>query len=235
MQHLGQLEKRPRLRGKTHHQRVCLATSRWWSAQGSRTRNTPADPGAPPAHLSVSPRFMRSRMRLLYRLARSVYAGKFIPKGAMLFAVWMESGHRPARDLDLLGFGEASNEGLPETFQRLCDRTIEPDGLTFDSGSIRVAEIRESQNDPGQWVNLCGLLGIPSGPRSGTLGMRSSRMRDFYDQWVIARQFSFWKDGQSSFHGLLSSHLHRSEPSHVQSRAHHASRSPGSILHEQYA
>ena len=139
---------------------------------------------------------MRSRMRLLYRLARSVYAGKFIPKGAMLFAVWMESGHRPARDLDLLGFGEASNEGLPETFQRLCDRTIEPDGLTFDSGSIRVAEIRESQNDPGQWVNLCGLLGIPSGPRSGTLGMRSSRMRDFYEQWVIARQFSFWKEGR---------------------------------------
>ena len=97
--------------------------------------------------------------RLLYRLARSEYAGQFILKGAMLFAVWMESAHRPTRDLDLLGFGEASNERLTEIFQRLCHMEVELDGLTFDARSVRVAEIREGQAYQGQRVKLIGLLG----------------------------------------------------------------------------
>lgn len=174
--------------------------------------------------------------RLLYRLACSEYAGQFILKGAMLFAVWMESAHRPTRDLDLLGFGEASNERLTEIFQRLCDVKVDPDGLTFDPRSVRVDEIREGQEYPGRRVKLVGLLGtarIPvqvdvgfgdvvtpkateidyptlldlPAPRIRAyppetvvaeklqamvaLGMQNSRMRDFYDLWVIARQFSF--------------------------------------------
>ena len=174
--------------------------------------------------------------RFLYRLAHSEYAGQFILKGAMLFALWMESEHRPTRDLDLLGFGEASNERLTEIFQRLCDVEVEPDGLMFDARSVRVAEIREGQAYQGQRVKLIGLLGtarIPlqidvgfgdavtpeakeidyptlldlPAPRIRAyppetvvaeklqamvaLGMQNSRMRDFYDLWIIARQFLF--------------------------------------------
>ncbi|MHB8623506.1 MAG: nucleotidyl transferase AbiEii/AbiGii toxin family protein [Sulfuricaulis sp.] len=98
--------------------------------------------------------------RLLYRLTRSEYAGQFILKGAMLFAVWMASAHRPTRDLDLLGFGEASNERLTKVFQRLCDVKVEPDGLIFDAPSIRVTDIRECQEYPGRRVKLVGLLGV---------------------------------------------------------------------------
>ena len=174
--------------------------------------------------------------RLLYRLAHSEYAGQFILKGAMLFALWMKSEHRPTRDLDLLGFGEASNERLTAIFQRFCDVEVEPDGLTFDVRSVQVAEIREGQTYQGQRVKLIGLLGtarIPlkidvgfgdavtpeakeidyptlldlPAPRIRAyppetvvaeklqamvaLGMQNSRMRDFYDLWIIARQFSF--------------------------------------------
>ena len=43
--------------------------------------------------------------RLLYRLYVSPYINHFILKGAMLFAVWTDSPHRPTRDLDLLGIG----------------------------------------------------------------------------------------------------------------------------------
>jgi len=174
--------------------------------------------------------------RFLYRLAHSEYAGQFILKGAMLFALWMESEHRPTRDLDLLGFGEASNERLTEIFQRLCDVEVEPDGLMFDARSVRVAEIREGQAYQGQRVKLVGLLGtarIPlqidvgfgdavtpeakeidyptlldlPAPRIRAyppetvvaeklqamvaLGMQNSRMKDLYDLWIIARQFSF--------------------------------------------
>lgn len=174
--------------------------------------------------------------RLLYRLAHSEYTGQFVLKGAMLFALWLQSEHRPTRDLDLLGYGEASSEKLTETFQRLCDVQVEPDGLTFDARSVRVAEIREAQAYQGQRVKLIALLGtarIPvqidvgfgdavtpeareidyptlldlPAPRIRAyppetvvaeklqtmvaLGMQNSRMRDFYDLWIIARHFSF--------------------------------------------
>lgn len=40
--------------------------------------------------------------RLLYRLAQSPFAGRFVLKGALLFMVWDLPNHRPTRDLDLL-------------------------------------------------------------------------------------------------------------------------------------
>ena len=85
-------------------------------------------------------------------LPESEYGGQFILKGAMLFALWTKSGHRPTRDLDLLGFGEASSERLTVVFQELCRVDVEPDGLEFDPDSIRVAEIREGQSYQGQRV-----------------------------------------------------------------------------------
>jgi len=174
--------------------------------------------------------------RLLYRLAHSDYNGQFILKGAMLFGLWMESNHRPTRDLDLLGFGEPSNERLTEVFERLCEVEVDPDGLNFDPQSIRVAEIREGQIYMGQRVKLVAFLStarIPVQVDVGfgdvvtpdaeeieyptlldlpaptirayppetviaeklqamvALGMQNSRMRDYYDLWIISRQFSF--------------------------------------------
>lgn len=43
--------------------------------------------------------------RLLYRLGKSPYAGAFILKGALLFALWEGHPHRATRDLDLLSIG----------------------------------------------------------------------------------------------------------------------------------
>lgn len=174
--------------------------------------------------------------RLLYRIAQSAYGGQFILKGAMLFALWTKSRHRPTRDLDLLGFGEASRERLTLVFQELCRVDVEPDGLDFDPDSIRVAEIREGQSYRGQRVKLNARLGnanIPvqvdigfgdvvtpaaqeidyptlldlPAPRIRAyppetvvaeklqalvdLGMQNSRMKDFYDLWGLAREFSF--------------------------------------------
>ena len=44
--------------------------------------------------------------RLLYRLSTSVYADRFVLKGAMLLTSWFTDPHRATRDLDLLGFGD---------------------------------------------------------------------------------------------------------------------------------
>ena len=40
--------------------------------------------------------------RLLYRLAKSAHAARFVLKGAALFTLWTGRAHRATRDLDLL-------------------------------------------------------------------------------------------------------------------------------------
>lgn len=96
--------------------------------------------------------------RFLYRLAQSRYADQFILKGAQLFAVWKEPGHRPTRDLDLLGFGDSAPESLASVFQEVCNLDVEADGVVFDPASLRVTEIREQQAYPGQRVQLLATL-----------------------------------------------------------------------------
>jgi hypothetical protein len=88
--------------------------------------------------------------RPLYRLGRSPYAGQFVVKGALLFAVWTaqtmqaevdttseasnevssrsetepafppQHPHRATHDLDLLGFGSADLARLVNVFRDLC-------------------------------------------------------------------------------------------------------------------
>jgi predicted nucleotidyltransferase component of viral defense system len=97
--------------------------------------------------------------RLLFRLARSEYRNSFVLKGAMLFALWTGEMHRPTRDLDLLGFGDASQEHLGEVFRALCAVEAEDDGLSFDAGSVTVEAIRENQEYDGQRVKFIATLG----------------------------------------------------------------------------
>jgi predicted nucleotidyltransferase component of viral defense system len=97
--------------------------------------------------------------RFLYRLAQSRHSNQFILKGAMLLNVWMDRSHRPTRDLDFAGQGDASPERLITLFQEICRVEVEPDGLEFDPETIRVNEIREDQEYQGQRVRLLGNLG----------------------------------------------------------------------------
>jgi Nucleotidyl transferase AbiEii toxin, Type IV TA system len=92
--------------------------------------------------------------RLLDRLSRSEYAPRFVLKGALLFALWTGEPHRPTRDLDLLGFGESSPEGLAEVFRSLCAPAVEEDGLIFAADTVAVEAIREDQEYGGQRVKL---------------------------------------------------------------------------------
>ena len=70
--------------------------------------------------------------RLLYRLSCSRHADSFLLKGALLFAVWEREPHRPTRDIDLLGFGEDSEEGVRRVFVEVCGTPVEDDGVVFD-------------------------------------------------------------------------------------------------------
>jgi len=197
--------------------------------------------------------FIRYAMeRFLYRLSRSKQSGKFILKGAMLWAIWTGRPHRPTKDLDLLGFGEASGDVLQAIFREICTVGVEPDGMIFDPDSIQITEIREDVDYPGQRVKLASRLGnvrisiqidigfgdtivpppvemdyptllnMPSphikaypmetvvAEKCETLvskGILNSRMKDFYDLWVLARQFDF--QGSSLTEAILATFTRR--------------------------
>ena len=82
--------------------------------------------------------------RLLWRLSRSDAAGHFVLKGAQLFTLWAGEAHRPTRDVDLLGSGDASPEKLAKFFEGLLAGPSDPeDGLVWDA--VEASKIREDQ------------------------------------------------------------------------------------------
>ena len=87
--------------------------------------------------------------RLLYRLSRSPHAELFILKGAMLFQLWSDQPHRPTRDVDLLGRGDNSVEGVVGAFRDVCNQAVEDDGLEFHAESVRGERIKEGQEYEG--------------------------------------------------------------------------------------
>jgi predicted nucleotidyltransferase component of viral defense system len=177
--------------------------------------------------------------RLLFRLASSEHASRFVLKGAALFTVWTGQPHRTTRDIDLLGFGAPGEDNVRAAFAEILAVDVTDDGVTFDVESLAVGLIREEQEYGGVRVEVLArvakaeiplqvdvgfgdaitpgasvvevppLLDFPAPrlrayPRETVvaekleatvkLGMANSRMKDFYDLAVLARDFDF--DGE---------------------------------------
>jgi len=92
--------------------------------------------------------------RLLSRLAKSRHAADFVLKGATLFTAWTGEPHRSTRDLDLLGFGDASEERIHRIMEQVLAQDVEDDGVRFDTDSLRVDPIRDEQEYGGLRVVL---------------------------------------------------------------------------------
>jgi predicted nucleotidyltransferase component of viral defense system len=197
--------------------------------------------------------------RLLYRLSQSERADHFVLKGALLLSLWTDRLQRPTRDLDLLGYGDSSQEALTQLFREICLADVQADGLTFHPDTVRVTEIREDQEYGGQRVLMTAtlgkarinlqvdigfgdvitpatvdveypsLLGLPSArlrayPRETVtaekleamvaLGMANSRMKDFYDVWMMSRELDF--NGRTLARAIRATfHRRRSELRHT--------------------
>jgi predicted nucleotidyltransferase component of viral defense system len=179
------------------------------------------------------------RERLLYRLSVSSYQDRFILKGALLFAYWTGTPHRPTRDLDLLGYGSTEIDLLEQTFRDLCSVEVQADGLEFQSDSVSGERIKENEEYEGVRIHLTAhlknarivlqvdigfgdrvvpkpediefpvLLDFPAPHLKSysretvvaekfeamvKLGMLNSRMKDFYDLWILGQRFSFKSD-----------------------------------------
>jgi len=97
--------------------------------------------------------------RFLYRLSKSESADRFVLKGAMLFRVWAADLHRPTKDLDLLGFGDATPEAVAAAVRQIVTTPVPDDGLRFDPTTVTATEIREEQEYGGIRVKLLAFLG----------------------------------------------------------------------------
>ncbi len=176
--------------------------------------------------------------RLLFRLSQSAYAHRFVLKGAMLMMSWFEDPHRGTRDLDLLGFGDPSDNAMVATFRDILSQDVE-DGVVFDPDTLRVHRIRQEldygglrlraiASVGGARINLTIDIGFGDALEPGTdvvdypvmldlpaprlrayaretviaekfqamvaLGRANSRMKDFYDIWILSRSFTFDDD-----------------------------------------
>lgn len=96
--------------------------------------------------------------RLLTRVSISPHADRFLLKGALLFALWYDTLHRPTRDADLLGFGPDDEASLIATFRDIASMDL-GDGIVFDAESVKVAAIREDNTYGGTRVTLVARIG----------------------------------------------------------------------------
>ena len=176
--------------------------------------------------------------RLLYRLSRSPHADRFVLKGAMLLTTWLPGTARGTRDLDLLGFGDSSEQHILGIFREVL-AIAGDDGVAFDLDALQIGLIREELEyggvrlrgsaslsgariavvidigfgdsvEPGlETIDYPALLDLPApklrayAPETViaekfqamvALGRANSRMKDFYDIWVLIRIFDFAHD-----------------------------------------
>ena len=96
--------------------------------------------------------------RLLFRLSVSPYAGSFVLKGALLFALWYDTPHRPTKDADLLGFGAADADTLRTTFSVVCAIDAD-DGIRYGAANMKIAPIREDNVYGGMRLSLLAFVG----------------------------------------------------------------------------
>ena len=171
--------------------------------------------------------------RLLHRLSISPLRERFVLKGALLLTTWFDEPHRATRDLDLLGFGDPSDDALLAAFREVMAIVVD-DGVSFDADHLQIQPIREDMQyggsrlrttaalagaripvvvdvgfgdsvEPGvEDIELPVLLDMPS-PRLRaypqetviaeklhamvTLGLANSRMKDYYDVWMLLRAY----------------------------------------------
>jgi len=96
--------------------------------------------------------------RLLTRVGTSEHADRFLLKGAMLFALWYDTRHRPTRDADLLGLGPDDKANLIATFREIA-MTDMGDGVVFDRESVKADDIREDNSYGGTRIQLMARIG----------------------------------------------------------------------------
>ena len=96
--------------------------------------------------------------RLLYRLSKSIHAGRFVLKGALLLRVWSETQSRATMDIDLLGDTRSEESVIRAHIRDVLTVDVPDDGLVFDPDSIQTELITEGADYVGVRIRFLGAL-----------------------------------------------------------------------------
>ena len=96
--------------------------------------------------------------RYLYRLSRSEHVDKFILKGALMFTVWQVPLRRTSLDIDFLGRFENQISVIEAIIKDVCRQKVTPDGLLFDTATVKCGKIKEGTAYEGVRVKFMGNL-----------------------------------------------------------------------------
>jgi len=190
--------------------------------------------------------------RFLYRFSLSKYAERFILKGALMFTVWQVPERRTTLDIDFSARYDNQIATIEKVTMDVCRVPVIPDGLVFDSETVKGRKIKGDIDYEGVRVKFRGflersriamqidvgfgdvifpkpkiidypvILDFPRPHLKGypvesavsekfeamvKLGLLNSRMKDFYDIWLMMRQFDF--NGSKLVKALKSTFEHR--------------------------
>lgn len=145
--------------------------------------------------------------RLLYRLAQSEHADRFVLKGAVLLMTWFDEPFRGTRDVDLLGHGDPDPAAVLDVFQDILAREGD-DGVRFDAKGAEIGRIREDTEYGGLRIKTTADVGGARVPISidvgfgdatepqpeeltlpGLLDMPPAKLRGYARETVIAEKF----------------------------------------------
>lgn len=112
--------------------------------------------------------------RFLFRLSRSPHGERFVLKGALLLLAWLGESFRPTRDIDLLGYGEMSDDSLMGIVREICSTPVEVDAMSYDPETIRIVAIRPEDACGGRRVVLRANLGSARLPVQIDVGLGDS-------------------------------------------------------------
>ncbi len=145
--------------------------------------------------------------RLLYRLAQSEHAGRFVLKGAVLLMTWFDEPFRGTRDVDLLGHGDADPAAVLDVFRDILAREGD-DGVRFDGKGAEIGRIREDTEYGRLRIKTTADVGGARVPISidvgfgdatepqpeeltlpGLLDMPPAKLRGYARETVIAEKF----------------------------------------------
>ncbi len=96
--------------------------------------------------------------RLLYRFSRSKYVDKFILKGALMFTVWQVPQRRTTLDIDFSAHYDNQIATIEKVIRDVCKVSVTPDGLVFDSQTVKGQKIKEDADYEGVRVKFRGFL-----------------------------------------------------------------------------
>ncbi len=95
--------------------------------------------------------------RFLFRLDRSPYRRRFVLKGAMLFALWTESLHRPTQDVDFSAYGGAETDDILPALRHICGVDV-VDGVVFGVDHMTTSPIRGATAEGGIRVRFPAIV-----------------------------------------------------------------------------